>query len=324
MSYSAVMTTSDTDRRGACPRHDALRALRHAALLLGAVLVPSIAAPQSLAEEAAIATLREEAQFYERGVGTAPDIPRAATLYCQAARLGDAKSQFELGWMYANGLGVPRSDETAAFFFQAAADQGVEPAANMLRVVGAPPKEPPACMRARDTPRADLVARALTPVPRSTPIQAPPAIAELVRQVAPEYRVPPILVLAIMEAESNFNYLAVSPRNAQGLMQMIPETQQRFHVRNALDPAQNVRGGMAYLRWLLAYFEGDVALVAAAYNAGERAVERYRGVPPYLETRIYVKRIVAAVGPIVAQFDASAVSPSPYLPLMRDSPSRVK
>ncbi len=74
-------------------------------------------------------------------------------------------------------------------------------------------------------------------------------------------------------------------------MQLIPDTAARFNVKKPFDPAQNIRGGIAYLRWLLAYFEGDVALVAAAYNAGESTVERYRGVPPYAETRLYVKRI---------------------------------
>jgi len=110
---------------------------------------------------------------------------------------------------------------------------------------------------------------------------------------------------------------AVSPKQAQGLMQLIPDTALRFKVRNAMDPAQNIRGGMAYLRWLMAYFEGDVALVAAAYNAGERAVERYRGVPPYAETRDYVRRILAAVGTLAHPFDASVTAPSPTLPLMR-------
>ena len=99
-----------------------------------------------------------------------------------------------------------------------------------------------------------------------------------------------------MAAESNFDPLAVSPKNAQGLMQLTPETAARFRVRRLTDPAQNIRGGMAYLRWLLAYFEGDLALVLAAYNAGERAVERYRGIPPYAETRLYVSRIIAALG----------------------------
>ena len=97
--------------------------------------------------------------------------------------------------------------------------------------------------------------------------------------------------MAVISVESGFNVRAVSPKNAQGLMQLIPETAQRFRVKNAFDPAENIKGGMAYLQWLLAFFKGDVSLVVAAYNAGERAVERYRGIPPYPETRDYVRKI---------------------------------
>ena len=113
--------------------------------------------------------------------------------------------------------------------------------------------------------------------------------AELVRKLAPEYRISPQFALAIIRAESNFDPNARSPKNAQGLMQLIPETSARFNVKKPFDPVQNVRGGLAYLRWLLAYFKGDVTLVAAAYNAGEGTVERYGGVPPYAETRAYVQ-----------------------------------
>jgi soluble lytic murein transglycosylase-like protein len=121
-----------------------------------------------------------------------------------------------------------------------------------------------------------------------------------------------------METESNFDPNAVSPKNAQGLMQLIPDTARRFGVRNPLDPAQNIRGGMAYLRWLLAYFEGDIALVAAAYNAGEGAVERYRGVPPYAETRLYVRKILDRLeGRREHPFDPKVTPPSERLPLIR-------
>jgi len=77
-------------------------------------------------------------------------------------------------------------------------------------------------------------------------------------------------------------------------MQIIPETAERFGVTDIMDPVQNIRGGMAYLRWLLNYYRGDVSLVLAAYNAGEGAVDRYNGVPPYAETLAYVQRIRAA------------------------------
>ena len=116
-------------------------------------------------------------------------------------------------------------------------------------------------------------------------------VVDLVSKLAPDYGISPRLAMAIIRTESNFNPSAVSPKKAQGLMQLIPETAERFNVKKPFDPEQNIRGGLAYLRWLLAYFQGDIALVAAGYNAGEGAVNRYAGVPPYPETRGYVKRI---------------------------------
>jgi soluble lytic murein transglycosylase-like protein len=136
--------------------------------------------------------------------------------------------------------------------------------------------------------------------------------------MAPEYRLEPQLVLSIIETESGFDTVALSPKNAKGLMQLIPETAARFGVRNAYDPAQNIRGGMAYLRWLLAYFEGDVSLVAAAYNAGEATVERYRGVPPYLETLTYVRKILTSARMVDHAFDASVTEPSPQMHFIRN------
>ena len=125
-----------------------------------------------------------------------------------------------------------------------------------------------------------------------------------------------------MATESNFDPWAVSPKNAQGLMQLMPDTATRFKVRQIQDPVQNIRGGMAYLRWLLAYFEGDLALVLAAYNAGERAVERYQGVPPYAETRHYVQRILSNLGGQRQHpFDPSVTPPSSVLKAVRDPPA---
>lgn len=146
---------------------------------------------------------------------------------------------------------------------------------------------------------------------------APRSVFDLVMKMAPLYKVEPQLALAIIAAESNFDSRAISPKNARGLMQLIPETSERFHVKNAFDPVQNIRGGLSYLRWLLAYFEGDVALVAAAYNAGEGKVERYRGVPPYIETRAYVQRIVKSVGATHHPFDATVTPASSVLAWVR-------
>ena len=262
--------------------------------------------------------LRLEAIAYEHGEGVPRNPLLAANLYCMSARLGDAQAQYNLGWMYANGRGVERSDPVAAYFFNAAAGQGLAAAERMLKVVGAVAEEQPDCMRDLE-PVADLL---LAEPSRQGPsvdyrLIAPQKIFDLVMKMAPQFKVEPQLALAIISAESNFNVQALSPKNAQGLMQLIPETSERFNVKNPFDPAQNIRGGLTYLRWLLAYFEGDVALVAAAYNAGEGKVERYRGVPPYKETRAYVQRILKSVGSLVHPFDEKAARPSYSMPLIR-------
>lgn len=107
-------------------------------------------------------------------------------------------------------------------------------------------------------------------------------------------RVSPALALAVIAVESAGRPRAVSHAGAQGLMQLIPATAERFGVRDAFDPAQNIRGGVAYLDWLLGEFEGDAVLALAGYNAGEGAVRRNNGVPPFAETRDYVPRVLAA------------------------------
>jgi len=107
-------------------------------------------------------------------------------------------------------------------------------------------------------------------------------------------KVSPALVLAVMAAESSGRAGAVSPAGASGLMQLMPDTASRFGVTDITDPADNIRGGVAYLDWLMKEFEGDPILVLASYNAGENAVRRYEGVPPFAETRAYVPKVLAA------------------------------
>lgn len=294
-------------------------------LLIGqfAVPVPSHAAVRSLEtdeERSVRALLRREAIGYENGEGVDRDPVKAAELYCKAARLGDAESQFNLGWMYANGRGVERSDATAAFFFHAAAEQGLEQAVRMLATVGGPPNYVPDCMIDRAPPvMAPPPPRTAAAAPEVLPADAPANIVEIVKKHAPAYKLSPALVLAFIKVESNYDVIALSPKNAKGLMQLIPDTAARFGVSRPYDPEQNIRGGMAYLRWLMAYFEGNVPLVAAAYNAGEGAVNRYRGVPPYAETRAYVLRILAGYPRTSHPFEASVTAPSPQMPLMRMS-----
>jgi soluble lytic murein transglycosylase-like protein len=107
-------------------------------------------------------------------------------------------------------------------------------------------------------------------------------------------RVSPALVLAVMGIESAGNKDAVSHAGAVGLMQLIPATAERFGVSDSTDPVQNIKGGVAYLDWLLAEFDNDPLMVLAAYNAGEGAVRKNDGVPPYAETRDYVPKVLAA------------------------------
>jgi soluble lytic murein transglycosylase-like protein len=263
-------------------------------------------------------TLRLQAIALEHGEGVPRDLAEAAKLYCQSAFQGDAIAQYNLGWMHANGRGVPRQDGVAAYFFHAAAEQGLAGALRMLQAVGKTPAETPACMR--EPPPPPVIQAAAPPMPKvDYTLIAPRKIMDLVMKLAPQFKIEPQLALAIIAAESNFDVQAQSPKNAQGLMQLIPDTSARFNVKNPYDPAQNIRGGLTYLRWLLAYFEGDVSLVAAAYNSGEGTVERYKGVPPYKETRNYVQRIIRSVGMLAHPFDPKFADPSPALALIRTS-----
>ncbi len=114
----------------------------------------------------------------------------------------------------------------------------------------------------------------------------------LIRQSGAKYGVDPYLIFCVMEQESHFNARALSPKGARGLMQLMPGTAARFGVRRPADPAQNIAGGTRYLQQLISQFDGRVDLVLASYNAGEGAVLKFgRKVPPYRETRDYVKKI---------------------------------
>ena len=115
-------------------------------------------------------------------------------------------------------------------------------------------------------------------------------LEQAIDRAAEDQGIHPSFVHAVIQAESNYNPGAISPKGAQGLMQLMPQTARRFGVKNSFDPLDNLQGGVRYLRFLLDTY-GDAGLTLAAYNAGQGAVDRYRGVPPYSETRQFVRRV---------------------------------
>jgi soluble lytic murein transglycosylase-like protein len=126
------------------------------------------------------------------------------------------------------------------------------------------------------------------PAPTTDPID------QIVQQSAERHRVDPALVKAVISTESGWNPNAISRKGAEGLMQLIPDTAERFGVGNPFDPAQNVEGGTTYLKWLLDRYNGDLRKTLAAYNAGEGAVDHVGGVPRYRETQEYVQKVTHA------------------------------
>lgn len=268
---------------------------------------------------------REQARAHEHGEGVARDIDTAVALYCKAARAGDTAARYNLGWIFANGRGVPRNDRFAAYFFQLAAEQGDAVSQRLLSTVGSETDKPP-CVVQAEAEEARRLAAERAAAAQAAALEAAhnryqalidtaeeKRVMNIVQRLAPQYGIHPGLAFAIIRAESNFNHLAVSPKNAQGLMQLIPDTAARFRVRKPFDPEQNIRGGLSYLRWLMAYFQGSVPLVVAAYNAGEGAVDRYKGVPPYPETQGYVRRIQEVYSLPQHPFDERVTTPSPEL-----------
>lgn len=115
---------------------------------------------------------------------------------------------------------------------------------------------------------------------------------ETIQKYAAQYQVSAAVIKAVIAIESCYNQQAESPKGAQGLMQLIPETAERFGVADSMDSQQNIKGGTRYLAWLWKRFDGDLTKVLAAYNAGEGRVDRYKGIPPYRETQDYVRNVL--------------------------------
>jgi len=252
------------------------------------------------------------------------DLDLAAQSYCHAARLGSVEGSYRLGRLLLQQRGFPRAQGQARFVLKQAAELGNEEARLFITsdtAFGGQAALRPDCMPETPTPMANGW------VPASYDLQAQPVTpeeverylgqlnaerrnwAKQVQERAPYYGIDPRLAVSVVRAESNFDPRALSSANAQGLMQLIPATALRFGVSDPKDPAQNIEGGLAYLRWLLHRFDHDVLKTTAAYNAGEGAVDRYQGVPPYPETQAYVERIL--------QFYRAAVHTAPPVPEAR-------
>jgi len=118
----------------------------------------------------------------------------------------------------------------------------------------------------------------------------------LVRKLAEKHRVDPDLIHVIIRAESNYDNFAVSNKGAMGLMQLMAGTANQYGVKNVFDAAQNIEGGIKYLKDLVRLYDGETRLVLAAYNAGQEAVRKYKGIPPYPETKNYISSIMRSYG----------------------------
>ncbi len=114
---------------------------------------------------------------------------------------------------------------------------------------------------------------------------------EYISKAATKYQVAEDLIHAVITAESSYNPDAVSPKGAGGLMQLMPDTAKKYGVHDKFSPKENIEGGTRYLKFLLDRYGGDISLAVAAYNAGEGAVDKYDGIPPYAETKAYVEKI---------------------------------
>jgi hypothetical protein len=248
---------------------------------------------------------------HEHAEGVVRDLTLAHDSYCVAARMDSSEGFIRLGWMYANGRGVNRNDAIANSLFQKAAFLGDEMGKRLAEMIRSDREELPSCLSSNKPILSAASGKSGPENPPNSPLSSLPALPKLpkaaafsdlsvaergkfsvlVSNLAKEFKLDPRLVLAVMRAESNYDPLARSPKGAQGLMQLIPETADRFGVKDSNDPAENIRGGMSYLKWLLSLFRGNVVLSLAAYNAGEKTVEKFNGVPPYPETMAYVQRI---------------------------------
>ena len=262
-------------------------------LLIIAVAFTAPARAEPLAEAPRVLAALEQGRAAETGKGVGKNLQLAIRLYCDAAAMGSPEGFSRIGRVLATAPGNMRNPGMANAYLAMAASLGndealqyYDPRHGNAEIEG----DCPASVGMGPTDVAELgfdVDAYLSKQPL-----AKQQIASLIRKVAAKNNMDPRFALAIAMAESNLDPTAVSPKNAQGLMQLIPATQERFGVTRPFDPEQNIKGALAYIRWLDKRFAGDWRLVADAYNAGEGAVDRHNGIPPYAETQQYVRRVM--------------------------------
>jgi hypothetical protein len=147
---------------------------------------------------------------------------------------------------------------------------------------------------------------------------APARYTREIREISDRHGVSTALVEAVIHVESAFNAQAVSRKGAQGLMQLMPQTASALGVQNAFDPRQNIEGGVRHLRHLIARFPGDLPRALAAYNAGEGAVEVYQGIPPFAETREYVRKVLLRSSGATRRGEPALAAPTVTVPPAED------
>lgn len=214
---------------------------------------------------------------FKRGINVPVDPHAAVEHFCTAARNGHADAAYTLGRMYlTGGLALPSDAGQAAAWFKLAADAGHPSARAELGKLPRGRAAKPACSG------RELV---------ESEHRAPRNLVNMIRRMAPGFGLDPDFVLAVVAVESAFRIDAISPMQARGLMQLTDATSEWLGVRDPMDAEQNLRGGMKFLADLINRYEGDLRLVLAAYNAGPGAVQKYDGVPPFAETKAYIKKV---------------------------------
>jgi hypothetical protein len=258
-------------------------------LLLLAFVPGSRAQAEAYLEAPRVVAALAQGLAAERGIGIRQNSGLAIELYCDAGSMGSSEGFFRIGRLLLKGPPKLRNPRLANAYLALAARLGHQKASMLHNPLVENASIDLICSNLHGQagqPKFDLEGyiAGLSPARRN--------LAALIRKKAPHYGVDTRLALAIALAESNLDANAVSPKNAQGVMQLIPDTQERFGVEKPFDPEQNIKGGLAYLKWLQNRFGGNLKLVAAAYNAGEGNVDRYGGIPPFPETQHYVRRVL--------------------------------